>query len=227
MDSTQHTKVAKRIARQFSFSKGNIETRIALCFVMVLCVACNQHTFNSEAELWAFVRNTDNGYHYEKKVGSVSYSLTYRPTDVLVKQELGNSYTERDVDSLRKKYQQYLYFNLSMSNNGRELLNSKARNRNDFGAMVNQLAFGMADKVHLISQKRDTIPVVDYVYPRMYGMSNSTSLLFVYPKDQKLFSGEFFHITVEDLGLATGEVGFKIPIKKLQQEPRLRFKNTL
>lgn len=227
MNLTQHTRVAKRITRRFFSRTGNTNRRAILLVALVLCAGCKQNAFTTEAELWAFVRNADNGYHYEKKVGNVSYSLTYRPTDVLVKQELGDLYTKKDVDSLRKKYQQYLYFNLSMSSHGQELLHSKVGDKSTFGAMVHQLAFGMTDKVHLISEKRDTIPMVDYVYPRMYGMANSTNLLLVYPKDQKLFNGKSLYVTVEDLGFATGEVRFKIPVKNLKEAPRLNFQNTL
>ncbi len=196
-------------------------------FLVLMGSACKQKTFDSEKDLWAYVKDETNGYTYEKKVGNISYMLTYRPTDVLVKQELGEDYTQDQVQNLRKKYQQHLYFNLSMSANNQELLNSRAGDRNAFGAMVNQLAFGMADRVHLYSQSKDTIPMADYVYPRMYGMSNATSLLLVYPRDENLLSGEFFHFAIEDLGFATGEVRFKLSTASLKSEPKLNLKNTL
>ncbi|RDY61985.1 hypothetical protein DX873_00920 [Flagellimonas nanhaiensis] len=194
--------------------------------IALLCsvASCKPNTFDSVSKLWSHVKDEENGYHHQKMVGNVIYTLTYRPTDILVKQALGDNYTEFKVDSLRNKYGDYLYFNLSMSANDQELLNSKASDRNAFGAMVNQLAFGMAEKVHLIGQKRDTIPMADYSYPRMYGMSNSTNMLLVYPKDPRLLKGEFFHFTIEDLGFSTGEVGFKIPTKSLTNEPKLNFK---
>lgn len=199
---------------------------VILVLLPLVFVNCRRNTFNSEAELWSYVKNMDNGYHHEKVIGNVVYTLTYRPIDVLVQQELGDVYTDVQVDSLRNKYGDYLYFNLGMSAQGQELLNSTVGDRNAFGAMVNQLAFGMAEKVHLISQKRDTIPMADYIYPRLYGMSNRTNMLLVYPRDTELFKGDYFHLTIEDLGFATGEVGFKIPTKKLKEEPKLNFKNT-
>ncbi|MGW9686763.1 hypothetical protein [Flagellimonas sp. 2504JD1-5] len=201
--------------------------RAIVTISLILLIGCGQNTFDSEKELLSYVQKTANGYHHEKAIGNVVYTLTYRPTDVLVRQELGTSFSQEDVDKLREKYGNYLYFNLGMKANNQELLNSQAGNRNAFGAMVNQLAFGMGQKVHLISQKRDTIPMADYIYPRMYGMSNSTSMLLVYPKDKRLLEEEFFHFTIEDLGLATGEVGFKIPVKPLKNEPTINFENTL
>lgn len=194
---------------------------------MTLFIGCGQNTFDSEKELLIYIKNTENGYHYEKAIGNVAYTLTYRPTDMLVKQELGNNYSPKDVEILRKKYGEYLYFNLGMRVNSQELLNSQTGDRNAFGAMVNQLAFGMGEKVHLISQKRDTIPMADYIYPRTYGMSNSTNILLVYPKDKRFLTEEFFYVTIEDLGLSTGEIGFKIPVNSLEKEPQINFENTL
>ncbi|WP_420603223.1 hypothetical protein [Flagellimonas sp.] len=196
-------------------------------FSLILLIGCGQNTFDSEKELLAYIKNTDNGYRYEKVIGNVVYTLTYRPTDIIVKQELDNNHSSTNVEDLRKKYGDYLYFNLGMKANNQELLSSRMGGRAAFGAMVNQLVFGMGEKVHLISQKRDTIPMADYIYPRTYGMSNSTNILLVYPKNKKLLSEDFFHITIEDLGLSTGEIGFKIPVKPLENEPQINFENTL
>ncbi|MEO0901141.1 MAG: hypothetical protein AAFY00_03680, partial [Bacteroidota bacterium] len=192
-----------------------------------LFISCKQNTFDTEQDLWAYIKDEANGYTYQKKVGNVLYSLTYRPTDVLVKQELGENLSQDKVSSLRSKYQEYIYFNLSMSANNQELLNTQAGDRNAFGAMVNELAFGMADKVHLYTQSKDTIPMVDYIYPRMYGMSGSTNLLLIYPRDKELLSQEFFHFSVEDLGFRTGEIRFKLPTKPFKSEPMLKLKTEI
>jgi len=206
------------------FLRGLRKRKILLIIsFLILFASCKQKTFDSEKELFTYLKNEDNGYQHKRTIGNVSYVFTYRPTDVLVKQELGKKYSQGLVDSLRKKYNNYLYFNLSMSANNQELLNKRVGNRNEFGAMVNQLAFGMGDKVHLISKKRDTIPLVDYVYPRMYGLSKSTDILLVYPRDKKLLKEDYFHFTVEDLGLATGKVTFKLLSRKLISEPQFNL----
>jgi len=100
----------------------------------------------------------------------------------LVDQEIGGEKVSKtEIDSLRKKYNKYLYFNLSMSRNNKELLSTTPQNRNEFGAMVSQLAFEMGNKVHLFTENRDTIEIADFVCPRMYGMSKATTIMFVYP----------------------------------------------
>jgi hypothetical protein len=201
--------------------------RALYAFLLLLISSCQQKTFDSETDYWAYLKAEENGYHYQKNIGAVSYTLTYRPTDILVKQELRDGFTQQTIDSLRNKYDDYMYFNLSLSANNQELLNSKVGNKNDFGAMVSQLAFGMGEKVHLISQKRDTVPIADYIYPRMYGMSNSTSMLLVYPKDKELLEQEYFHFKVEDLGFATGEISFKVASSPIKHQPQLKFDQIL
>ena len=164
----------------------------------------------------------------------------YRPTDLLVKQELGDKVTERGSlslstplktglvevsrsEELRKKYNKYLYFNLSMSINNQELLSVAPKNRNEFGVMVNQLAFGMGEKVHLYTQSKDTLELADFIYPRMYGMSKATTIMFVYPRDKDALKDEYLNFTIEDLGLYTGEVKFKIDTEKIKNEPQLKL----
>jgi len=203
---------------------GNERFKVTVAFMVLMLVgSCNSRSFETTSELRAYVRDSGNGYHLTKTVNDISYALTYKPTDILVKQELGNTYTNDDIVRLRRKYGDYLYFNLSLSANGQELLNKKAGNRNNFGALVNDLAFGMEEKVHLISQKRDTIPLMDYVYPRMYGSSQTTDILLVYPRDEKLLGGDYLLLSVGDLGFGTGEVGFKIKTNALVKEPGLNL----
>ena len=203
---------------------------VNLSFYLILIVSnvsCSEKEFGSEKELWAYVKEDVNGYHYQKSVGTVSYSLTYRPTDILVMQELSGKLSNIEIDSLRKKYDEYLYFNLSISSNGQELLNERVGNKGAFGNLVNQLAFGMGEKVDMISSKRDTLALLDYVYPRMYGMGNNTNMLLVYPKEKSLLNQEYFHFTIEDLGFSTGEVSFKVKTAPIKDQPRLKFDKIL
>lgn len=170
-----------------------------------------------------YIKEEDNGYHYQKTVADVDYVLQYRPTDLLVKQELGNNTDPKQVEKLRKQYGQYMYFNLSMSKNNQELLNGVTYDKAKFGQMVSELAFGMAEKLHVYTPTKDTLALADFIYPRMYGMSNSTSIMIVYPRDPKYLEQDYLNFVIEDLGLDTGNVRFKIDTKALTNEPQLRF----
>ncbi|WP_299158448.1 hypothetical protein [uncultured Tenacibaculum sp.] len=198
--------------------------RYYVLLIGILLSSCGTQSFDTKEEMWSYLRDADHGYLQEKNVNNYDFSLLYKPTDLLVLQELGELKDQEKVTVLREKYSKYLYFTLSMSRNNKELLSTTPRNRQEFGRMVNELAFGMDKKVHVFTQKKDTLALLDYVYPRMYGMSKATTMLFVYPRDQKYLKGEYLNLTIGDLGTYTGEVKFKIPTKLLKNEPKLNFK---
>ncbi|GAA4277405.1 hypothetical protein GCM10022259_21290 [Aquimarina mytili] len=172
----------------------------------------------------SYIQQPEHGYLHTKIVNGVNFSVLYKPTDLLVDQELTDQEEVSTVDSLREQYGKYLYFTLSMSKNNQELLSNVAGNKQQFGAMVNELAFGMEQKVHLYTPQKDTIAMADYIYPRMYGISGATTMLFVYPREQNIKNEEYLNITIEDLGFYTGEVKFKIPTDMINNEPKLKFK---
>lgn len=190
--------------------------------IIFFCYSCSSSTFNSEEELWEHIKDEKNGFSHSENVNGVQYNLLYKPTDLLVKQELREGYTQNTLDSLRKKYRDYAYFSLSMSKNNQELLSGVAGNKQQFGEMVNTLAFGMEEQIHLFTDKNDTVALLDYIYPRMYGMSRSTSLLLVYPKEEVIQSDKI-NITIGDLGFQTGEVRFTQKANIISQEPSLQL----
>ena len=191
--------------------------------LLIFIFSCNQNTFNTETALLEYIEEETNGYTQQKTINGIDYTLIYRPTDMLVKQELGDSVSQKKIKALRRKYSNYMYLNLSMSANNQELLSVTERNRNEFGAMVNQLAFGMNEKVHVYTPSKDTLELADFIYPRMYGMSKATTIMFVYPRNEEVLNNEYINFTIEDLGLYTGEVKFKIPTDKLINEPKLKL----
>lgn len=192
--------------------------------ISVLLFSCTSKTFEDSDAIWTYLKNTNHGYLQEKNVNGYDFSLLYKPTDLLVLQELGEQTKNKEkITQLRKKYKQYLYFTISMSKNNKELLSTTPKNRNEFGKMVNDLAFGMGEKVHVFTPKKDTLELLDYNYPRMYGMSRATTMLFVYPRDKKYLKEKYLNITIGDLGTYTGEVKFKMPTKNINNEPTLKL----
>lgn len=202
--------------------RNMVKNRLLFLFLLITIVSCTK-TFDTQEELYRYIQDEDNGYNYKKTVAGVDYVLQYRPTDLLVKQELGDKTDAVQVDKLRQKYNKYLYFNLSMSKNNQELLNGVARDKAKFGQMVNELAFGMEEKVHVYTPEKDTLAMADFIYPRMYGMSNATSIMIVYPRDAKYMTQDYLNFVIEDLGLDTGDIKFKLNTQALANEPQLQF----
>ena len=199
-------------------------TKKLLHILLITFISCGPKTFESTDELWAHIKNPENNYLQQKTIKGIDFSLLYKPHDLLVNQELGEDKADSLVSKFRKKYEDYLYFTLSMSKGGHELLSHLARDKQRFGAMVNDLAFGMNQKVHVYTPAKDTLPMTDFIYPRMYGMSGNTSILFVYPKREEDLKEDYLNFTVQDLGFYTGEVKFKVPTAVINNEVQLKFK---
>jgi hypothetical protein len=195
--------------------------RVIVIAVLLLITSCTQKTFTTKKELWNYLKEPDNGYTHHKNIHGIDYTFYYKPTDLLVDQEL-DSVSEAAVQKLRAKYEKYLYFTLALSKNGKELL-ATAPDRQKFGRMVHQLSFGMGAKVHLYTPQKDTLNLLDYSAPRTYGMSPTTTILFVYPNEEIYRNSEYLTFAIEDFGLQTGDVTFKIETTKIKNQPRLTF----
>ena len=194
-----------------------------LLLTLLLIISSCGKTFDTVEEMNDYIQDPDNGYNYTKTIAGVDYVLQYRPTDLLVKQELGDQVDENQIVKLRLRYNKYLYFNLSMSKNNQELLNGMASDKAKFGQMVNDLAFGMEEKVHMYTPEKDTLAMADFIYPRMYGMSNATSIMIVYPREPEFMNQDYLNFVIEDLGLNTGDIKFKLNMQDFKKEPQLKF----
>lgn len=201
----------------------NMRRNSVLLLLLLLLISCQNKTFDTVEEITTYINEEDNQYRYSKTINGVKYELTYRPTDLLVNQELEDKKNKKQIELLRKKYANYMYFNLSMSLNDRELLSNVVRDKQKFGQMVNDLAFGMEEKVNLFTPKKDTLSMADFIYPRMYGMTNNTTIMIVYPRDKKYLEDDYLNFTIQDLGFDTGEVKFKINTNTIKNEPHLKF----
>ncbi len=199
-----------------------IKKILVFVYIISLC-SCSSEIFENEQDLWTYLKETENGYLQQKKINRYDFSLLSMPTDLLVIQELGEDRSKVKIKKLRDKYKKYMYFTLSISRDSKELLSAAPKTRQEFGEMVNQLAFGMKEKVHLFTQKKDTLTMLDYNYPRMYGMSQSTSILFVYPREKKYLKEGVLNFTIQDIGTYTGEVRFKIDVNQIKKQLRLKL----
>ena len=187
----------------------------------ILCLGCQSNSFKDVATLTEFLQNPQNGYIQHKSINGYDFSLMYKPTDLVVGQQTSAVGLDESANELREKYEDFLYFTLSIGKGGKEVLSAVPSGRKQFGEMVQQLVFDMDKKVHLTTRSRDTLPLIDYTYPRMYGMSSATSMLFVFPRKKESLTQEYLEFSIEDIGLLTGEVSFKIPLKHIVNEPTL------
>lgn len=193
--------------------------------VFILIVACLygcKPDSLPEGQLRTFVLDEDNGLHKKITVNEVTMEVTYMPGDLLVAQEMEGRVELSRLDSLRKKYDQQLYFLLTLSKNGKEALHSLDPNDASYSDMLNTLSFQMGQYVYITtSASNEPVVAIDYVLNRSYGMASGTELLFAFPVNDNL-SSEWIDINIEEFGLNLGKQSLRFSTDDIAESPRLQ-----
>jgi hypothetical protein len=196
---------------------------IRLVFVLCLFyVGCSPSELTVE-DLNAFLRDEENGLHKTAEMNGTQVAVTYKPTDLWVSQELdeGEVLTSSRLDSLRKKYENYYYFIVSLSRNNKEALHQTG-DMGEYSELLQTMSFRMSDYVTLTTTSRDTIPVADFMLNRTYGMSSATEILFVFNRE-KSKGQEWVQFNLNEFGLNVGNQRFRFATKDLEHTPKLKF----
>ncbi len=176
-----------------------------LVIISLALTACTP-TYLPEQELQTYIRDSE-------------------PTDLLIAQELGgevaDSFTQ--LTELRKKYQNYDYFILSLSKDDKEALYKADRGYDQFSELVQTLSFRMASYVNMTTAGKDTIEVADYVFPRTYGMGGATSLMFVFNKEETN-GDEWVQFNLKEFGMGLGNKNFRFRREDLDNVPKIDFR---
>lgn len=187
-------------------------------------LGCGTPEYLSEDDLKAFVLDKDNGLSKEHELKGMKSVVTYRPSDLLVVQETRG---ETIVDSveltrLKIKYKNYYYFFLSLSKNSEEAEYQQGSGYGQFSELIQTMAFRMDQYVNMTTNERDTIPVGDYIYPRTFGMSNASTLMFAFNKE-KAIGKEWVQFNMKEFGLGVGNQNFRFRVEDLENAPKIKF----
>src|SRR5258706_799815 len=157
---------------------------LSILFVACSLYQCGRPDYLSEKDLSEFIRNQNNELIKDKEVNGVEIKICYRPTDLMVAQELRSNKQPDDEKILkaRQKYEGHYYFIASVSKDKKELLSPSNQGLSGFSDLLQTVSFRMGDKVNLTTPLQDTLAVADYIYNRTFGMGQSTDILFVFDK---------------------------------------------
>ncbi len=196
-------------------------TRLYLAVILLFAITACQPEFLTKEELSAYVSDEENGLKKSVDLGNSRVEVLYRPTDLMVQQELGSEPADTSIlRTMRGKYDGYYYFVLSLSNNNKEALHQTGGAQ--YSDLVQTLSFRMNDYVSLTTSAQDTIPVGDFILNRTYGLGSSTDLLFVFNKERAL-DKEWVQFNLNELGLGIGNQRFRFRVKDLQKVPKIKF----
>ncbi|TRX59607.1 hypothetical protein FNH22_10705 [Fulvivirga sp. M361] len=194
-----------------------------LMTVLMLLLACTPEYLSEEAlKAWIIEQEALTKSRAYK---GFTTQVTYRPTDLLIAQELGGeeaSSTE-ELQRLENKYSEYYYFILALSRGDKEALYQAEGGYEQFSDLVQTLSFRMGQYLNMTTSGQDTIEVADYVFPRTYGMGGATNLMFVFNKENA-WDDDWIQLNLKEFGMGLGNQTFRFKRKDLEDVPRIKFK---
>jgi hypothetical protein len=193
-----------------------------LAGMLTALYSCGRPEYLPADELQRYVLNKDNGLIKTVTSGSFEMQVTYRPTDLMVLQQVGTGQgrdASEKVRQARKKFGSYYYFVVRFSESGRDVVDPGARGLNGFSDLMQTISFRMAEYVRL-STPGDTVAVADYAYDRTYGMGQGTEVLFVFDRS-KVVGQEWVELSVDEFGLGTGRQTVRFDVQDLENAPRI------
>ena len=182
--------------------------------------SCTQPSHLSIDDLSQYVMEPSNGLFQEKSVNGMDLSLYYKPTGLMVAQEIEHAGIAK-LPELENKYEPYAYFILDLSAGEQNALYASG-DMGTFSEQLQTLAFRMDQYANLTTSANDTIPVADFIYPRMYGMSKSATVMFVFSKE-KFPGSDWVSFNLSEFGMGTGDRQFRFKTKDIQKTPKLKI----
>jgi hypothetical protein len=179
----------------------------------------------SEDQLKQYILEPNNELVKEASVDDYKIRVAYRPTDLLIAQELGASRDTARISALRKKYSNQYYFILSLSKNNREAIQAGIMPQAQFSELLQTISFRMGAYVTMTTAAQDTIPLADYSYNRTFGMGSSNDMLLVFKKEK--MTGDWLQINLAEFGLGVGRQSLHFIRKKLDNVPKIDFNSSI
>ena len=191
-------------------------------FAYALLLSSCQESVVSEDALKVYISKPENGLIKNKEGDGSAIQVTYRPVDMLVMQEKKSnpSLSLVGLDSVRKSYDKFLYFIIKISMNHHDIFGVSSSSLQKFSEQLSEISFHLKDKVHLITSANDTIPVADYVYPRMYNTTDGTSLLFSFSREN-LKDVVYMDFVLENSAIVIDAGEFRFRLKDINKVPKL------
>ncbi|TGE20857.1 hypothetical protein [Hymenobacter metallicola] len=176
-----------------------------------------------EAEYRAYLQDAAHGLTQTRAVGSATVMCSYRPTDLLVAQELAGAprTSPAMLDSLRHHFAGKTYFSLSLAQNGTEIENQYIRDATAFTQAVVYLGSGIAHDVYLVNAT-DSVVALTALYPRQYGSTGRSTVLLLFDTT-RLDLRQGFTLSYHDTRFQLGTVRFAFEGEDIDRLPTLKF----
>jgi len=175
-------------------------------------------------EYRAYLADPDHGLTHTTEANGTTVTCTYRPTDLLVQQDLANlpAATAAICDSLARAYAGKTYCTLTLAHDGSEVENQFVNNPTTYQQALTYLNTGIAADAFLATTPQDSVPAAASMYVRQFGTTGHSTLLLVFDTHQ-LTPQKGFHLTLRGQRLGLGTLRFSFAGPDLAALPSLKF----
>jgi hypothetical protein len=175
-------------------------------------------------EYQTYLADPDHGLTHTTKANGATITCTYRPTALLVLQDLASlpSATPATRDSLARAYAGKTYCTLTLARNGAEIENQFVNNPAAYQQVLTYLNTGIAADAFLATTARDSVPAAASMYVRQFGTTGHSTLLLVFDTHQ-LAPQHGFYLTLRGQRLGLGTLRFSFASADLAALPALKF----
>lgn len=186
--------------------------------------SCSQSEGGDEKEIREYVLNPANGLHHTLRVNQTLISLSYKPIDLFLAQDLKRFHTLRQhvVDSLRSLYSGNLYFALDLSINGREIESQFLTNKLAYDQVLQYLNHDIGKQISVTVDNLKNLPISGHVFVRMYGSKSKTHLVIAIKRNEIITSSKF-EVIIDDTVLGIGKHIFSFKTNDIINTPSLEF----
>ena len=187
----------------------------------LLAAACTSPV--SPAEYQAYLNDPSHGLTQTREVNGTTITCSYRPTDLLVLQDLAQlpptRLTSATRDSLRRTYAGKTYCSLALSRNNAEVEAALVTDPPAYQRALSYLNTGIAADTFLATGQ-DSVPALASMYLRQYGTTGHSTVLLVFATPQPI-QEQGFHLTWRGHQLNAGSQRFFFNAADLAAVPPL------
>ena len=172
----------------------------------------------------AYLADPAHGLTHTAEANGATVTCTYRPTDLLVWQDLTSMPATNPAtrDSLTRAYAGKTYCTLTLARQGSEIENQFINEPATYQQVLTYLNTGIAADAFLATTPRDSVPAAASMYVRQYGTTGRSTLLLVFDTHQ-FTPRRGFHLTLRGQRLGLGTLRFFFTASDLAALPPLKF----
>lgn len=200
--------------------------RLLYSVVIVFLLGCCQRNIQSlsRSELIQYANNPDNGLVVSIMAEDLKLTAHYKPKDLILDQHLVSPDIQ-SLNKLRAELQEYDYFIVQFSKEGREIESYFSADTQQSNSLLRYLSGGI-DNDFLLVNGRDTVQVDQTIYTPHYGSATSTSLMLIFKSDI-LTKNKDITLIYNDSFFKSGQSFFRFDIDEIKHIPKLNLFDSL